>query len=140
MAATAYDDDSEAYDDEGDSGLRQRQTTAHSTMTTAAAYIDGRRRQRPTPMMAVLIMTRLLTKRNAGTGLLHRLPKRNAPVNARWMHCGDGEIAVSSTHCACFDRHDDVTIRRVFYPTWHPPGHQEHGWCERQLDHHQCGH
>ena len=40
MAATAYDDDSEAYDDEGDSGLRQRQTTAHSTTTTAAAYTN----------------------------------------------------------------------------------------------------
>ena len=87
----------EAYDDKGDSGLRQRQTTAHSTTMTAAAYIDGRRRQRPTPMTAVLIMTRLLTKRNADTGLLHRLPMRNAPVNARWMPCGAGEISVLYT-------------------------------------------
>jgi hypothetical protein len=87
----------EAYDDEGDSGLRQRQTTAHSTTTAAAAYIDGRQRQRPTPTTAVLIMTRRLTKHNADTGLLHRLPKRNAPVNARWMHCGAGEISVLYT-------------------------------------------
>ena len=37
------------------------------------------------------------TKRNADTGLLRRLPKQNAPVNARWMHCGAGEISVLYT-------------------------------------------
>ena len=42
-------------------------------------------------------MTRRSTKRNADTGLLRRLPKRNAPVNARWMHCGAGEISVLYT-------------------------------------------
>ncbi len=39
-------------------------------------------------------MMRRLTKRNANTGLLHRLPKQNSPVNACWMHCGAGEISV----------------------------------------------
>ena len=87
----------EAYDNEGDSGLQQRQTTVHPTTTMTAAYIDGRQWQCPTPTTAVLIMMRRLTKRNAGTGLLCCLPKRNAPVNARWMHCGAGEISVLYT-------------------------------------------
>jgi hypothetical protein len=42
-------------------------------------------------------MTRRSTKRNADTGLLRRLPKRNATANARWMHCGAGEISVLYT-------------------------------------------
>ncbi len=42
-------------------------------------------------------MTRRSIKRNAVTGLLCRLPKQNAPVNARWMHCGAGEISVLYT-------------------------------------------
>jgi hypothetical protein len=42
-------------------------------------------------------MTRRSTKRNADTGLLRRLPKRNTTANARWMHCGAGEISVLYT-------------------------------------------
>jgi len=42
-------------------------------------------------------MTRRSTKCNADTGLLRRLLKRNTPVNARWMHCGAGEISVLYT-------------------------------------------
>ncbi len=52
--AVAYIDGSGGLQEEGDNGLHQWQ---QPTMVAAAAYIDGRRRQWPTPMTAVLIMT-----------------------------------------------------------------------------------
>ena len=71
-----------AADDDGSVLRRQQRPTA-----TAASY-------EPTSTTAVVIMMRRSTKRNADTGLLRRLPKRNAPVNARFMHFGAVEISV----------------------------------------------
>jgi hypothetical protein len=59
--------------------------------------LNGIQRQQPTSTTALVIMTRCFTKRNADTGLLRRLPKRNVPTNACWMHCGAGEISVLYT-------------------------------------------
>ena len=42
-------------------------------------------------------MVRRSTKRNADTGLCHRLPKQQATTNARWMHLGAGETSILYT-------------------------------------------